>query len=78
MLAGRTDAVGFPADLREEVKLTVSVGRHERVGGTPVYEKVVDLLHHRGIAGASVLLGVDGTAEGIRQRARFFGANAHS
>jgi PII-like signaling protein len=33
-------------------------------------------LHRRGIAGATVLLGVDGTAHGQRTRARFFGRNA--
>jgi PII-like signaling protein len=33
------------------------------------------MLHSRGVAGATVLLGVDGTAHGERQRARFFGAN---
>ena len=37
---------------------------------------VVDLLHRHGVAGATVLLGVDGTAHGVRQRARFFGGNA--
>src|SRR5262249_42749169 len=36
---------------------------------------VCDLLHRRGIAGATVLLGVDGTNHGVRQRARFFGRN---
>jgi PII-like signaling protein len=34
------------------------------------------LLHRRGIAGATVLLGVDGTAHGVRQRAKFFARNA--
>jgi PII-like signaling protein len=37
---------------------------------------VVALLRRRGIAGATVLLGVDGTAHGERRRARFFGRNA--
>ena len=37
---------------------------------------VCDLLHRRGIAGATALLGVDGTRRGTRQRARFFGRNA--
>jgi PII-like signaling protein len=36
----------------------------------------VHVLHRHGVAGATVLLGVDGTAHGVRQRARFFGANA--
>ena len=33
-------------------------------------------LHRHGVAGATVLLGVDGTAHGERRRARFFGGNA--
>jgi len=41
----------------------------------PAFIAVCDLLHRRGIAGASVLLGVDGTRHGIRERARFFGRN---
>ena len=77
MLAGRVMPIRFPPDPHEEVKLTVYVGRHERVAGRPAYEKVVDLLHRCGIAGATVLLGVDGTAHGTRQRARFFGANTY-
>lgn len=56
-------------------KLTVYVGRHQRIGNRPAYEAVVDLLHRRGVAGAAVLLGVDGTARGERQRARFFAPN---
>jgi PII-like signaling protein len=77
MLAGRIEPVGLPSDLHEEVKLTVYVGRHERSRGRPAYEMVVDVLHRRGLAGATVLLGVDGTAHGTRQRARFFGTNAN-
>ena len=34
-----------------------------------------DLLHRHGVAGATVLLGVDGTTHGERRRARFFAAN---
>lgn len=37
---------------------------------------LVDLLHARGIAGATVLLGIDGTVRGARRRARFFARNA--
>jgi PII-like signaling protein len=66
-----------PSNLPEEVKLTLYIGRHERAAGRPAYEVAVDLLHKRGMAGATVLLAVDGTAHGIRQRARFFGANKH-
>ena len=76
MLSGRIEAVQLPPDLNEATKLTVYVGRRERAGAKPAYEAVVDLLHRREIAGATVLLGVDGTAHGVRQRATFFGDNA--
>ena len=67
----------LPDELREAVKLTIYVGRKERVNGAPAYVAVCDLLHRRRIAGASVLLGVDGVNHGQRQRARFFGRNAN-
>jgi PII-like signaling protein len=67
MLTGRIE----PVALAGEVKLTVYVGRHEGV-----HETVVALLRERGIAGATVLLGVDGTILGERHRAAFFGRNA--
>jgi PII-like signaling protein len=57
-------------------KLTLYLGRQERVGNRAAHEAVVDLLHRRGIAGATVLLGIDGTAHGTRRRARFFARNA--
>ena len=60
----------------EEAKLTVYLGRGERVGGQPAYMAVVEALHRHGVAGATVLLGVDGTVRGERRRARFFAANA--
>jgi PII-like signaling protein len=75
MLTGRIQPVRLPPELHEATKLTVYLGRHERADGRPGYEAVVALLHERGVAGATVLLGVDGTAHGERQRARFFGAN---
>jgi len=75
MLTDRVDAIGLPEALHEATKLTVYVGRQERVGGTPAYEAIVALLHRNGVAGATVLLGVDGTAHGRRERARFFGRN---
>jgi PII-like signaling protein len=63
-------------ELDGETKLTVYVGRRLRIAGRPAYEAVAGLFHRRGIAGATALLGVDGTAHGIRQRARFFDRNA--
>ena len=76
MLTDRIDAVELRAALHEATKLTVYLGRLERVGRRAAYEAVVDLLHDRGVAGATVLLGIDGTAHGVRQRAAFFGRNA--
>ena len=76
MLTGEVGAVALPEDLHEATKLTIYVGRQEQIGGSPAFVAVCDLLHRRGIAGATALLGVDGTAYGVRQRARFFGRNA--
>ena len=60
----------------EEAKLTVYVGRQERAGSALAYEAVVALLYRHGVAGATVLLGVDGTLHGTRRRARLVGRNA--
>jgi PII-like signaling protein len=76
MLTGEVGAVALPEELHEATKLTIYVGRQEQISGSPVFVAVCDLLHRRGIAGATTLLGVDGTAHGVRQRARFFGRNA--
>ena len=62
-------------ELHEAVKLTIYVGRKERVYGVPAFIAVCDLMYRRQLAGASVFLGVDGTAHGDRQRAQFFGRN---
>jgi PII-like signaling protein len=75
MLTGETQ---LPEELHETTKLTIYLGRQERVYRVPAYIAVCDLLHRRGIAGATVLLGVDGTAHGQRQRAAFFGRNAET
>lgn len=63
-------------ELNEAVKLTIYVGRKERVYGVPAHVAICDLMYRRRLAGASVFLGVDGTAHGRRQRARFVGRNA--
>jgi PII-like signaling protein len=73
MLAGSVAAAGA---LEEGTKLTVYCGRQERAAGRPAYLAVVDVLHRCGVAGATVLMGVDGTAHGLRRRGRFFGRNA--
>jgi PII-like signaling protein len=66
----------LPADpTAPETKLTVFLGRRDRADGRSAFVSVCELLHDRGIAGASALLGVDGTRHGQRQRARFFDGN---
>jgi PII-like signaling protein len=60
----------------ETAKLTVYVGRQERVSGRPAQRAVCDLLYHHGFASAAVFLGVDGTTRGHRHRAHFFSRNA--
>ena len=71
LLHGALDPVG----LADETKLTVYMGRDERLAGRPAYLEVVEYLHRQGLAGATVLLGVDGMAHGRRERARFFSRN---
>ncbi len=61
----------------EAVKLTIYLGRHERANGSPSFVAVCQMLHECGVAGATVLLGVDGTVHGQRQRARFFARNTN-
>jgi PII-like signaling protein len=73
MLTGELAPVALAWDA---AKLTVYCGRQERAGGRPAYLAVVDALRDAGVAGATVLLGVDGTAHGVRRRARFFARNA--
>jgi len=75
-LFGDDDEISFADRHHEATKLTVYVGRKQEVYGVPAYYAIVDLLRRRELAGASVFLGVDGTAFGKRQRARFFGRNA--
>jgi PII-like signaling protein len=59
----------------DATKLTVYIGRRERVGGVPAFAAACELLHARGFSGAIALLAVDGTRHGARVRARFFSGN---
>jgi PII-like signaling protein len=60
----------------DDVKLTVYLRRRQRARGVPAFVAVCDLLRRHGVAGATALLGVDGTAGGARRRARFLSANS--
>jgi len=76
LLSGEIGPMELGEQLGEASKLTVYLGREDRAFRTPPFVAVCDLLHRRGIAGATALLGVDGTRGGRRARARFFAANA--
>ncbi|MDA8068233.1 MAG: DUF190 domain-containing protein [Actinomycetota bacterium] len=75
MLSGEIGPVQLRDLPGEATRLTVYLGRREQVFRTPGFIAVCDLLHRRGLAGATVLLGVDGTRAGRRFRARFFDRN---
>ena len=62
-------------DRHQALKLSVYLGRHERVDGRPAFAAACQLLYEQGVSGATVLLGVDGTRLGTRERARFFARN---
>ena len=75
LLRDRLHAVQLPEELHEATKLTIYLGRDERIRGKPAFLHVVDQLRGHGVAGATVLLGVDGMAHRHRRRARFFSRN---
>jgi PII-like signaling protein len=76
LLSGDMEPLALRDEVNEETKLTIYLGRQERVYRVPAFVAVCDLLHRRGVAGATALLGVDGTAHGQRERASFFSRNA--
>jgi PII-like signaling protein len=61
----------------DDLKLTIELGHGERVGSRTAFVAVCELLHAREVAGASVVLAVDGLRDGQRTRARFFSRNAN-
>jgi PII-like signaling protein len=76
LVEGRLGLAEMPDDLHDATKLTIYCGRGDRVGSQPAYRAVVEDLRRHGLAGATVLMGVDGSLHGLRQRARFFSGNA--
>ena len=60
----------------EDVRLSVYLGRRQRVAGAAGYLRVCEVFHRLGFLSAEVFLGVDGTVSGQRRRARFFSRNA--
>ena len=54
-LVGGDDVLDVGND--DAVKLTVYVGRQERIGGLPAYRAVCDLLYRQGFSGGAVVFG---------------------
>jgi PII-like signaling protein len=76
LLAGEIDPVWLGEDPGEATKLTVYFSRQDRVYQVPAFEAACELLHRRGIAGATVLCGADGATRGRRQHAQFLQRDA--
>ena len=74
VLSDNSAAVSLP-DSDDRIKLTMYIGRSRRIDGSPAFYAICDLLYRHHFAGATVLLGVDGTSYGMRRRAHFFGRN---
>ena len=76
MLGGSGGHDGAREQMGDQSKLTVYLGRRQRIDDLPAHVAAVRLLHDSGVAGATVLMGVDGTAHGARRRASLIGRNA--
>jgi PII-like signaling protein len=76
LLTGEIDPVWLAENPGEATRLTLYLGRQDRVYQIPAFETACGLLHRRGIAGATVLSGVDGTSRGRRRHAQFLRRDA--
>jgi PII-like signaling protein len=65
----------FPTVPGDSVRMTLYVGRQQRLAGVPAHVAACQIFHRFGFAGAIVYLGVDGTVGGERRRARFLSRN---
>ncbi|GLE53078.1 DUF190 domain-containing protein [Mycobacterium montefiorense] len=77
LIRGGATPASISSSARDAVKLTVFVGRTVRVGGTAAFRVICDILYRRRFSVATALLGVDGTAHGVRYRAQFFSRNVN-
>jgi PII-like signaling protein len=75
-LAAPDEAAEATAEAGGGVKLTLYLGRHARAGGTPLHRVVIEALRGVGFQAGAVLLGLDGSVDGERRRARMLSANA--
>lgn len=68
---GDIEPVWLGEEPGEATMLTVFFGRQDSVYQVPAFEAVCELLYRRGIAGATVLAGTDGTLRGRRLHPQF-------
>jgi PII-like signaling protein len=71
LLSGEITRVWLGESSSEATRLTIYCGRADRVYQVPAFEVACELLYRRGVPGATVLSGVEGSAGGRRQRAQF-------
>ena len=71
LLSGEIDPLWLGDSATEAARLTIYCGHADSVYQVPAFEAACELLHRRGVAGATVLSGVDGTTGGRRHRAQF-------
>jgi PII-like signaling protein len=72
---GRLATGEFTGAAADATQVTLLLGRQQRIAGSPAYLAVCDLFYRTGFAGAATFLGVDGTVDGQRRRAKFFSRN---
>lgn len=75
LLSGDIGPVTLPDGPEDAAKLTLYLARQQRAGGVPAFVAACELLHRHGLAGGTVLLGVDGTRDGRRAHASLLGRN---
>lgn len=75
MERGRLATAEFAGAAADATQLTLLLGRQQRIEGSPAYLAVCDLFYRTGFAGAATFLGVDGTVDGQRRRAKFVSRN---
>ena len=76
LLSGTIDPVGLRNDAGKAIRLTIFCHRDDLVYQVPAFEVICELLHRRGIAGATALAGVTGILHGGSRPAQLLGRGA--
>jgi len=75
LLSEEIDPVALRDGADEATKLTIYFSRQDVVFQVPAFEVICEVLHRRGMAGATALSGIDGTIGGLVQRQRSYSRN---